>query len=177
MFRVSTNPRPAKRFSVFAPEAVRSDVQRGRPQGLARSTNRKGLCRDTRGIAALEFALVSPVLLLMLLGMVCLGLYFVYMHELQELSSSAARASVAGLNQTERDSLAKQYVADALINSPLLTANDLTVATSTSGTPATYYAVTLNYDLKDTPIPMISQMISLQLANIQRTSTIQFGNY
>jgi Flp pilus assembly protein TadG len=135
------------------------------------------LRRDSRAIAALEFAIVAPVLLLMLIGMVCLGLYFVYTHELQEISSSAARASVAGLNEAERDSLAKQFVSDAIANSALFQAADLTVSTGTSGTPATYYEVTLAYNLKDTPIPMLGNFASLQIANISHTATIQFGNY
>jgi Flp pilus assembly protein TadG len=138
---------------------------------------KRKLCAETKAVAAVEFALVSPVILLMLLGMICFGLYFVYLHELQELSSSAARASVAGLNEAERDTLAKQYITDAVTNSTLLNAMDLSVSTSTSGMPATYYAVTLAYDLKDTPIPLLSKFVSLQLPNISRTATIQFGNY
>jgi Flp pilus assembly protein TadG len=130
-----------------------------------------------RGVAALEFALVAPLLLLMLLGMVCLGLYFVYLHELQELASSAARASVAGLSATERNTLAQQYIASALANSPLLLAADLTVTTSTSGSPATLYAVTLTYTLKDSPIPPLAALINLNDAQISRTSTIEFGDY
>ncbi len=134
-------------------------------------------CLGRRAIAALEFAIVAPVLLLMLLGMVCFGLYCVYTHELQEISSSAARASVAGLNETERDSLARQFVATAISNSTLFQAEDLTVSTGTSGTPATDYEVTLAYNLKDTPIPMLANFVSLQLGNISHTATIQFGNY
>ena len=69
------------------------------------------------------------------------------MHELQEISSSAARASVAGLNEVERDSIAKKYVANAIANSALFQAVDMTVTTGTSGNPAVYYEVTLAYSL------------------------------
>ena len=109
--------------------------------------------------------------------MVCLGLFFVYTHEVQEISSAAARASVAGLNQAERDTLARQYVTDAIGNSALFQAADVTVSTGTSGTPASYYAVTVAYDLKDTPIPVLARFASLQLTSISHTATIQFGNY
>ena len=111
----------------------------------------RGLIAQNRAVAAVEFAILAPVLILMLLGMICFGLYLVYLHELQEIASSAARASVAGLNQAERDTLAKQFVTSAVTNSSLLSLADLTVTTSTSGTPATFYAVTLDYQLKDTP--------------------------
>jgi hypothetical protein len=84
---------------------------------------------------------------------------------------------VAGLNEAERDTLAKQFVSTAITNSTLFQASDLTVSTGTSGTPATYYAVTLAYNLKDTPIPMLANFASVPLGNISHTATIQFGNY
>jgi Flp pilus assembly protein TadG len=137
----------------------------------------KRLRRDRRGLAALEFALVTPPLLLMILGMICFGVYLTFMHELQELSSSAARSSVAGLNEAERNSLAEQFVANAVAKSAILNINDLTVQTATSGTPPTDYSVTVSYSLKDTPIPMLAQLISIPVSNISRTSTIEFGGY
>ncbi len=142
-----------------------------------RRRHRNGLVFQTRGVAALEFAILSPVLILMLIGMVCFGLYLTYLHELQEIASSAARASVAGLSETERDTLAKQFVTYAVTNSSILSMADLTVTTSTSGSPATVYAVTLDYQLKDTPLPLIAGFVSLSLADIVKTSTIQFGGY
>ena len=41
---------------------------------------------DDAAVAALEFALVAPILLLMILGMMCFGLYFTYIHEVEELA-------------------------------------------------------------------------------------------
>ncbi len=128
-----------------------------------------------RAVAALEFALIAPVFILMLLGMLCFGFYFLYLHEVQELAASAARASVSGLSETERDSLARQFVSTALANSTLLNPPDLTVATASSGTPATLYAVTITYNLKDTPVPMLASLVSLSLNTMSRTSTIAFG--
>lgn len=109
--------------------------------------------------------------------MLTFGLYFMYLHELQELASSAARASVSGLTQAERNSLAVQFVNQSVSESNILNASDLSVGTTTSGTPATNYSVTVSYDLKDTPIPMLAQMLSIQFGGITRTSTIEFGGY
>lgn len=135
------------------------------------------LRHETRAVAALEFAMVAPVLLLMVLGMMCFGFYYTYLHELQELASSAARASVAGLSQSERDTLARQYVTNAIANSSLLSSSDLTVTTATSGTPAIFYAVTLAYNMKDTPLPLMAGFVHLNASSISRTSTVQFGYY
>jgi Flp pilus assembly protein TadG len=129
------------------------------------------------GVAALEFALVTPILLLMIFAMLAMGIYLMFVHEVQELASSTARSSVAGLNEAERNSLAQQFVANAVANSALLNAADVSLQTTTSGTPATNYAVTISYTLKDTPIPMLASLIAVPLNNISRTSTIEFGGY
>jgi Flp pilus assembly protein TadG len=140
-------------------------------------SHRHGYRNDTRGVAALEFAMIAPVLLLMLLGMACFGAYLMFLHEVQELSSSAARSSVAGLSEGERDSLAQAFVANDVAQSALLSMTDLTVTTATSGTPPTNYSVTVSYNLKDTPIPMLAGLVTVPLNSITRTSTIEFGGY
>jgi Flp pilus assembly protein TadG len=135
------------------------------------------LAQARRAVAALEFAIIAPVFILMLLGMGGLGLYLVYLHEVQELSSAAARSSVAGLSDAERASLAQQFVTTALAKSALLNPGDLTLQTGTSGTPATDYSVTITYSLKDSPIPLLAGVIALPLKDITRTSTVAFGGY
>jgi len=134
-------------------------------------------CIERSGVAALEFALITPVMLLMIFAMICLGTFLIFTHEVQELSSSAARSSVAGLSEAERDELAHAFIAASLANSAILNPADVTVQTATSGSPPTDYSVTVNYNLKDTPIPFLAQLISLQFNNISTTSTIQFGGY
>ena len=144
----------------------------------SRAITRRGTYRnDTRGVAALEFAMIAPVFLLMLLGMACFGAYLMFLHEVQELSSSAARSSVAGLSEAERDSLAQAFVANDVAQSALLNMADLTVTTATSGSPPTNYSVTVSYNLKDTPIPMLAGLVTVPLNSITRTSTIEFGGY
>jgi Flp pilus assembly protein TadG len=138
---------------------------------------RGSLRNDRRGVAALEFAMVTPLLLLMIFVMIGMGFYMTFVHEVQELASSAARSSVAGLNEAERDSLAQQFVANSVSQSALLNAADVTLQTQTSGTPATNYSVTVSYTLKDTPIPTLSRLINVPLNDISRTSTIEFGGY
>jgi len=144
----------------------------GGPYGRSRA-----IFTTRRATAAVEFAIVAPAMLALLMGMLCFGLYFLYLHELQELAAAAARASLAGLNQAERMLLATQYVNNAVAHSALLNQTDLVVTTSVSGVPATEYEVTLTYSLRDTPIPLLAQFLSLHLGDISRTATIEFGGY
>jgi Flp pilus assembly protein TadG len=129
------------------------------------------------GTAALEFAIVSPVLILMFLGMMLFGLYLTLLHEVQELASSGARASVAGVTQAERSQLANQFIYNFIANSGLLISSDLTVTTATIGSPPTEFQVSVSYNLKDTPLPLLGRLVNVPNNTIQRTATVQFGGY
>ena len=58
--------------------------------------------------AAVEFAIVGPVLLLLMSGIFTYGGYFLTAHTVQQLANDAARASIAGLDDTERLALARE---------------------------------------------------------------------
>ncbi len=133
-------------------------------------------CAD-KGTAALEFAIVSPLLILMFLAMMLFGFYLTLLHEVQELASSGARASVGGVTQAERSQLANQFIYSFIGNSGLLVASDLTVTTVTIGSPPTSYQVSVSYNLKDTPIPALGRLVNIPNNTIERTATVQFGGY
>jgi Flp pilus assembly protein TadG len=156
---------------------VAADRQRHRAKQCPAGHRNARSLASRRATAALEFALVSPVLILIIMGVVIFGLYMTLLHEVQELASSAARASVAGLNQTERNTLATNFINNFVANSGLLVPADVTVATTTTGTPPTSYQVSVTYNLKDTPIPALGSLVSLPNTSIQRTAIVQFGGY
>src|SRR5271163_3519674 len=62
------------------------------------------------GAAAVEFAIIGPVLVLMLLGVAAYGGYFWLAHSVQQLANDGARAAIAGLSQPERSQLAQSTV-------------------------------------------------------------------
>ncbi len=62
--------------------------------------------RDTRGAAIIEFALLAPLLLMILLGILGYGQYFLLAHNAQQIANDSARATLAGMNAAERVSLA-----------------------------------------------------------------------
>lgn len=69
-------------------------------------TPRPPLLRDRRGAALIEFALVLPILLTMLMGIVSFGEYFLTAHLVQQAANDAARAALAGMSATERKGIA-----------------------------------------------------------------------
>ncbi|HEV7342272.1 MAG TPA: TadE/TadG family type IV pilus assembly protein [Sphingopyxis sp.] len=75
--------------------------------------NRRGLARDRRGTAMVEFALTAPVFLLLLLGIIDYGWKFYAQHVLQGAVSNAARAATLegnALNQAGLDASVREKV-------------------------------------------------------------------
>jgi Flp pilus assembly protein TadG len=72
---------------------------------------REQLRRNQRGVSVVEFALLAPIFISLLFGMLAYGQYFYLSHSVQQIANNAARATIAGLNDTERRSIATDAVA------------------------------------------------------------------
>ena len=113
--------------------------------------------RDTRG----NFAIMGAGCMVLVFGIVVFGAYLTMVHGVQQLAAEAARSSVAGLSETERVSLAENYVTTNAASYPLLEADRLTVSAATSGSDV--FVVTVNYDASDSVIftlPFVPNVVS-----------------
>jgi Flp pilus assembly protein TadG len=133
--------------------------------------------KDTRGVAAIEFALIAPVFFLLLLGMVAYGIYFSAVSSLQELTADAARASVAGLSATERQTIVSTYVTQSSPNYRLLSRHPITVTATPFPGDATRYTVTLQTDISSLPLQGTTGIFPMPSAIIQRTAVVRIGGY
>jgi Flp pilus assembly protein TadG len=97
---------------------------------------------DRSGASAVEFALISPLLLLMLAGIVDYGSYFSTAHGVQQMVNDAARASIAGSTAAERLKLA-QGVMDSENDKYAFLSKGAADLSITEGTQVV--TVTLNY--------------------------------
>jgi Flp pilus assembly protein TadG len=100
------------------------------------------LCR--RGVAAVEFAMVLPVFLALVFGIVTYGVWLSAVHGVQQLAAEAARTAVAGLSTAERASLAQGYVTGNVGSYPLIVASKVAVSATDSG--SSVFTVTVSYD-------------------------------
>lgn len=78
------------------------------------------LRHDQSGAVAIEFVLIAPILLTLLFGIVTLGYFMGVSHSVNQLATGAARASVVGLDETERSDYANAYLSQASSRYPLL---------------------------------------------------------
>lgn len=132
---------------------------------------------STAGVSAVEFALVMPLLLLILFGIVSFGTLFGAYQGVQQLVAEAARASVAGLSNSERDQLARDFILRNVDAYTFLDPSKLVVTTASSG-PSTYtFSVTAAYDLSSSPIYRLSQFVPLPPSTLRRSAIVQYGGY
>lgn len=138
-------------------------------------TNRRVLCTDCRGASAIEFALLAPVFLLMILGALCYGIYFGAAHSVQQLAADAARAAVAGLDGNERAALATAFIAANGASYVLIDPEKLTLAAAPSPADPDQFLVRLAYDASALPIWNLYPPVPLPAQTIVFTSTIRNG--
>jgi Flp pilus assembly protein TadG len=131
--------------------------------------------QDIRGTSAVEMAIVFPLFLTVVLGIMAYGLYFGAAHSVQQLAADAARASVAGLSSSERIALTQTYIANNANKYALLDRQNVSVSAGPSSDNANDFVVTVSYDASTLPIWKLSSFVPLPSSNIQRVSVIRRG--
>lgn len=120
---------------------------------------------------------MTPLFLMMLFGMLIYGGHLAIIHGVQQLAAEAARRSVGGLSEAERNNLAKSYVAANATTYPLITPGDLTVNAATSGADSNVFVVTVNYDASRLFIYALPQIVPTPSSRIIRSAAVARGGY
>jgi Flp pilus assembly protein TadG len=126
------------------------------------------------GAAALEFALLTPALVAMLVGIVCYGGYFWLSHSVQQSANDGARAAIAGLNRAERAELARASVIDGLPGYAILEARAVSVVVTEDAERMT---VTVRYDASGTPFWIFEKVLPMPSSTIASSAVVRLGGY
>ena len=126
------------------------------------------------GSAAVEFAILGPLLVLMLLGIVSYGGCFWISHSIQQLANDAARSTVGGLSTGERQSLAQATLAAEVPTYANLTTSLVNLSESETGQTIT---VSIAYDASASVFWAMKNLVPMPSPTIVRTATIQMGGY
>jgi len=135
-----------------------------------------GLLRCQRAASAVEFALLLPLFLSFVFGIVIFGSYLTMVHGVQQLAAEAARSSVAGLTDSERNSLATSYVSANASTYPLLVPANLSVNAAPSANDANVYVVTVNYNASASFIYNLP-FAPAPSSTIARSAAIPYGGF
>ncbi|MEG3179738.1 TadE/TadG family type IV pilus assembly protein [Sphingomonas sp. LT1P40] len=133
------------------------------------------LVSNRRGTAIVEFAILLPVILALLVGVLSFGLYFGAAHSVQQLAADAARRSVAGETTAERQTLVTDFVT---ANGPayfLIRANRLSQVSATVEAGGRL-RVRIAYDASWLPIFSFARIIPLPDSTITRDCVILEGS-
>jgi len=139
----------------------------------ARRINDRHLLSCRSGAAAVEFAMIGPVFVLMLLGIAAYGGYFWLAHSVQQLANDGARAAIAGLSQSERTSLAQGTVASEETSYAAFTPSLMSV---TETEQAEALTVTVSYNAANSGF-WAWKIVPMPSSTIVRSATILQGGY
>ena len=130
---------------------------------------------DDHGASAIEFAILAPVFLLMLTGMLAYGLYFAASHSVQQIAADAARTSVAGLDLGERNALVAHHIATNAGQYLLIETEHLVYEVADRATDPNQYQVIIRYDARHLPIWNLYLPLPLPDTTITFVSSIRHG--
>lgn len=133
-----------------------------------------GFFRNRSGSAAVEFAIVAPVFILVLLTMIAYGIYLTAAYAVQQVAADAARTAIAGITKVEREALAKDFVDKSALNYIFLDKNNVNVRVGSDPANVNQFTVTVEYDATGLPIWSLYSF-ALPDKTIRRFSTIRLG--
>lgn len=130
--------------------------------------------RDQSGVVAVEFVLIAPLLFALLLGVISIGYFMGITHSVHQLAASAARASVTGLDQAERASLANTYLSQAGSHYPLLQQTAMTPKLTFDGTSPAGITVEVTYSVEGTLLDLANGFLHLGISDIKGSAYLAY---
>nr|WP_182307004.1 TadE/TadG family type IV pilus assembly protein [Ciceribacter thiooxidans] len=134
----------------------------------------RNIKRDTGGASAIEFAIVAPVFIMIVLTMIGYGIYLSAAHAVQQLTSDAARSAVAGITATERSQLARDYISAEAGRYSFIDTTAMAVKVDDDPDNPSQFTVTISYDAAGLPIWNLYGF-AMPDEHITRFATIRLG--
>lgn len=134
----------------------------------------KSFLADRAGTSAVEFAIIAPVFLSLLLTFFGYGFYLTTSNTIQQLAADAARTAVAGLSPSERSKLASDFIIRSTLDYPMLERAKLQVSVADDAKNPDQFTVALTYDASSLPIWNLYSF-AMPDNHIRRFSTIRLG--
>ncbi len=143
--------------------------------GRSARSSIRAFMRNGAGTAAVEFAIIAPVFLLLLMGMIAFGLYLGAANGVQQLAADATRTALAGIDGGERETLARNYIQTHTGKYALLDPARIQVTVDNAASDPNQFTVQIQYDAQNLPIWNLMTGIPLPNTVITRSSTIRLG--
>ena len=139
------------------------------------------LCRDrhrsTAGLAAVEFALLAPALLMLIFAIIIYSLYFAAYMGVRQATMEGARAAVMGMSTAERQQLATAQVQTVLAAYGPLMGTSATPQITTQIPSTGLFEVTVSYDLSGSPLLHYSAFLPMPTTTLTYQVIVSNGSY
>lgn len=143
---------------------------------IVRSRMRSAL-RCQGGLAALEFALIAPALLMLVLAIILYSFWFSALLGVRQAASEGARAAMAGLSTAERVSLAQSRAQAVIDGYGRLLSSGGTARIEASPDGTGMFRVEVRYDLSGSPLMRYAGFIPMPSPTLAATVIVTNGSY
>lgn len=126
------------------------------------------------GAVAVEFAILGPVFLVLMIGTMVWGQYLWIAHAVQQLANDSARAALAGLDSAERETLARSTLTAEVADYANLRASATAVTVQNHEDRVT---VSVTYDTSGAAFLAFSGLIPSPSKLVVRQATVRLGGY
>jgi Flp pilus assembly protein TadG len=133
------------------------------------------LSRDTKGTSAVEFALIAPCLMMLVAAILAYGSIFATSLSLQQIAAEAARATIGGLSDGERTTLAQAKLSAISDKYPMLDPSKLKFSFD-KGTGSDVSRVTLTYDMTEHPAYALDKLLPLPASPLTYSMIVTDGD-
>lgn len=133
------------------------------------------LLKDNRATSAVEFALIAPLLLLLIASILAYGSIFATSLSLQQIAAETARATIGGLSDAERKTLAQTKLNAIAADYPMLDVSKVTFAFD-AGAGSQISKVTLRYDMVNHPAYTLENLLPLPKSPLTYSLIVTDGN-
>jgi Flp pilus assembly protein TadG len=133
--------------------------------------------KNVSGVAAVEFAIVGTLFIILVLGIIAYGMYFSVTHSVQQVAAEAARAAIGGLTDLERNLLAVQRADEVVGAYPLLDGDFMTVQAAAVVDEPNLFEVTITYDATHLGLAAFAGLFPAPPDQIERSSIVRRGGW
>ena len=137
---------------------------------LSRPCLARRFLRSARGSNSVEFAILAPILCLLLLGAVYVGLYIGRAHSLAQIAADVSRYAMVGETSDQRRDMAVRWLDTSGRDYPLIDPRQLHVEISEA---SDMMRVSVSYDMSDLPLPeLVRQSVPLPQSVVRTASVL-----
>lgn len=134
-----------------------------------------GFWKDRRGASAVEFALIAPFLLMLVGAVLAYGSIFATSLSVQQIAAETARATIGGLSDSERKTLADAKLASIASKYPMLDPAKMTFAFNENDGDE-LSRLTFSYDMTGHPAYALDNLLPLPDSPLSYSMIITDGD-